>query len=68
MAFPVCLENEYEITVAATDSNDKLAYFSNYGDVVDIAAPGVDIYSSIKRIYLSKSLDFSAAAINTDRR
>ena len=46
MAFPVCLENEYEITVAATDSNDKLAYFSNYGDVVDIAAPGVDIYST----------------------
>ena len=46
MAFPVCLENDYEITVAATDSNDKLAYFSNYGDVVEIAAPGVDIYST----------------------
>ncbi len=33
------------IAVAATDSNDKKASFSNYGDWVDIAAPGVDILS-----------------------
>lgn len=46
LAFPACLENDYEITVAATDSNDELAYFSNYGDVVDMAAPGVDIFST----------------------
>ncbi|MEW6417168.1 MAG: S8 family serine peptidase [Nitrospirota bacterium] len=36
------------ISVAATDYNDKLASFSNYGaNSVDLAAPGVDIYSSI---------------------
>lgn len=35
------------ISVAATDSNDKLATFSNYGDWVDVAAPGVDIYSTV---------------------
>lgn len=46
LAFPACLENDYEITVAATNSNDELAYFSNYGDVVDMAAPGVDIFST----------------------
>ncbi|RCS53068.1 hypothetical protein DTL42_07980 [Bremerella cremea] len=36
------------ITVAATDKNDNLASFSNYGaNSVDIAAPGVGIYSTI---------------------
>ncbi len=35
------------IGVSATDQNDQLAYFSSYGPVVDIAAPGVDIYSSV---------------------
>jgi len=33
------------ISVAATDSNDDKVSFSNYGDWVDIAAPGVDILS-----------------------
>lgn len=34
------------IAVAATDSNDQTASFSNWGSWVDIAAPGVDIYST----------------------
>lgn len=34
------------IGVSATDSADKLATFSNYGQYVDIAAPGVNIYST----------------------
>ena len=35
------------ISVAATDSSDTLAEFSNYGaKTVDLAAPGVDIYST----------------------
>jgi subtilisin family serine protease len=33
------------IAVAATDSNDDKATFSNYGDWVNLAAPGVDILS-----------------------
>lgn len=33
------------IAVAATDSDDDGASFSNYGDLVDLAAPGVDILS-----------------------
>jgi subtilisin family serine protease len=36
---------EHMISVAATNSNDEKASFSNYGDWVDIAAPGVDILS-----------------------
>ena len=36
---------EYVIAVAATDSKDKKASFSNYGYWVDIAAPGVDVLS-----------------------
>ncbi|MDW8107822.1 MAG: S8 family peptidase, partial [Armatimonadota bacterium] len=34
------------IAVAATDSTDTLASFSQYGSWVDIAAPGVDILST----------------------
>ena len=34
------------LAVAATDANDQVAYFSNRGPQVDVAAPGVDIYST----------------------
>ncbi|WP_424184714.1 S8 family peptidase [Actinokineospora sp. G85] len=34
------------ITVAASDDTDAQAKFSNYGDVVDLYAPGVDITST----------------------
>ena len=42
--FPGALENV--IGVAATDSTDARAGFSNYGDWVDVAAPGSGIYST----------------------
>jgi subtilisin family serine protease len=36
------------ISVAATDRNDNLASFSNYGaTTVDLAAPGVSVYSTV---------------------
>ena len=36
------------VSVAASDSNDQLAAFSNYGaNTVNLAAPGVDIYSTL---------------------
>lgn len=34
------------ITVSATGSDDTIAYFSNYGEKIDVAAPGVSILSS----------------------
>ncbi len=34
------------LAVAATDANDQVAGFSNRGPQVDVAAPGVDIYST----------------------
>lgn len=36
------------IAVAATDRNDARASFSNYGSWVDVAAPGVDIASTVR--------------------
>ncbi|MFC9936921.1 S8 family peptidase [Nocardiopsis alba] len=35
------------VTVAASDSSDSAASFSNYGSAVDIYAPGVDVESTI---------------------
>jgi subtilisin family serine protease len=35
------------ITVGATDSRDRRASFSNYGSVLDLFAPGVNILSSV---------------------
>lgn len=34
------------IAVSATDSSDWITDFSNYGDYIDLAAPGVNIYST----------------------
>ncbi len=45
--YPASYSSDNIISVAATDHNDNLAYFSNYGaSSVDIAAPGVNIYST----------------------
>jgi hypothetical protein len=48
------------ISVAAIGENDQLASFSNYGDTsVDIAAPGVGIYSTVPGV--APNLDGYAA-------
>ena len=43
------------IAVAATDSTDKRASFSSTGPAVELAAPGVNIYSTILNGYYSYS-------------
>src|SRR4029453_8728851 len=51
------------ICVAATDQNDALAKFSSYGPtMVDLAAPGVNIYSTfpfVRRSYENFSTDIA---------
>ncbi|MFO0982168.1 MAG: S8 family serine peptidase [Planctomycetota bacterium] len=44
-SYPAAYSNV--LSVAASDSNDKLTSFSNYGTWVKIAAPGSGIYSTI---------------------
>jgi thermitase len=44
--YPAYYENT--IAVAATDVNDNLTSWSDYGQWVDVAAPGVSIYSTLK--------------------
>jgi hypothetical protein len=39
---------EYVVGVGATDSQDRLASFSQYGDWVDVTAPGVSVFSARK--------------------
>ncbi len=46
--YPASYTSDNIISVAATDKNDKIASFSNYGATsVDVAAPGVSIYSTL---------------------
>ncbi|MDR7240832.1 S8 family peptidase [Neobacillus drentensis] len=35
------------IGVSATDSSDRITSFSNYGSYIDLAAPGLSIYSTV---------------------
>ena len=45
--YPACYGESNMVVVAATDSSDGLAYFSNYGaSSVHLGAPGVYIYST----------------------
>lgn len=43
-SYPACYE--HVISVAATDKNNERASFSNYSNMVDLSAPGVDIWST----------------------
>lgn len=42
------VDSDYVVSVAASNENDELAAFSNYGGIsVDLAAPGADILSTV---------------------
>lgn len=43
-SYPACYD--HVISVAATDKNSERASFSNYSNMVDLSAPGVDIWST----------------------
>ncbi len=46
--YPASYELDNIVSVAATDDDDQLAVFSNYGASVDLAAPGLNIYSTVR--------------------
>jgi subtilisin family serine protease len=47
--YPCGYDRPSEICVTATDNNDKLPSWANYGPhTVDLAAPGVSIYSTLR--------------------
>ncbi len=46
-SYPAAFDNDNLIAVAATDKDDKLAFFSNYGKrTTHLAAPGVNVFST----------------------
>jgi subtilisin family serine protease len=45
--YPAATDLPNVMSTAATDQSDGLAWFSTYGDTVDMAAPGVDTLSTI---------------------
>ncbi len=45
-SYPAAYTQPNILSVAATDSNDNLASFSQYGSNVDLAAPGVQVLST----------------------
>jgi subtilisin family serine protease/subtilisin-like proprotein convertase family protein len=47
-SYPAAYPHENIIAVAASDRNDNLASFSQYGNNVDLTAPGVSILSTIR--------------------
>lgn len=50
------------LAVAATDSSDQKASWSNYGSWVDVSAPGVDIFSTLPnhRAKVSKTRNYGS--------
>ena len=58
-AYPTNYPQDNIISVAASDNRDRRASFSNYGrTTVDIAAPGVDILSTVPRSVNSSGYAF----------
>lgn len=45
--YPANFDISNVLAVGASDVNDRLASFSNYGSTVDLFAPGVDVWSTL---------------------
>ncbi|AEA46907.1 Subtilisin [Archaeoglobus veneficus SNP6] len=54
------------IAVGATDENDSVAYFSNTGPYLELAAPGVNIYSTLPtyRVTLSNTYGYDYGTLS----
>ncbi len=60
--FPACHPDV--ITVSATDENSKPASFSNFGNTVDVSAPGTNIKVPVPRLLTDNSDDSPYPAYN----
>jgi subtilisin family serine protease len=59
--YPAGYDNDNIISVAATNSSDQLASFSNYGaQKVDLGAPGQDVISTILANFATTSFGYSS--------
>lgn len=65
---PASYANANIISVAAIDVNDKLGAFSNWGkNTVDLAAPGVNVFSTtVGSKYSDKVINFAGFVISWD--
>ncbi|MGZ8939155.1 MAG: S8 family serine peptidase, partial [Limisphaerales bacterium] len=64
--FPASYDLDLVISVAATDKQDKLASFSNFGATsVDLGAPGVGIFSTVpnNQINIGAGTSFAAPCV-----
>lgn len=64
-AYPANYDLSNIISVGATDENDAKTYFSNFGDSVDIGAPGIRILSTMPT-YHTTSLDEEGLSTHYD--
>lgn len=58
--FPAGLDNV--MAVASTDQDDRKSSFSNFGTVIDVSAPGTDIFSTYFKLAYSTAGGTSMAA------
>lgn len=67
-AFPASYTHDNIISVAAIDENDRLGGFSNWGlTSVDIAAPGLRVYSTtVGGMYSDKVIDLASISVDWD--
>ena len=68
-SYPSDYDLDNIVSVAATDNNDQLADFSNYGATsVDVGAPGVDILSTViyKKQYYENFLNLTEESVGSD--
>ncbi len=62
--YPSGLDLPNILAVAAIDANDKLASWSQYGPTsVDVAAPGVDILTTVSSLHRSPNCDAVATGV-----
>lgn len=66
--YPASYDMETIVSVAAIDVNDNLGKFSNWGKTtVDIAAPGVKVYSTVpSNVYSDTVLDLFGTKVHWD--